>query len=59
MKDEPISRISSIEGEMTEITIAEYWEVSDRGKNFDYLPPERRKYLTVFFQWFQDENVLF
>ena len=52
MKEEPIERIASIEEEMLDITVAEYWEVSDRGKNFDYLPSERRAFLSVFFSWF-------
>ena len=35
------------------LTTAEYWEVSDRGINFDYLPDEQREQLPVFFSWFQ------
>ena len=27
-------------------------EVIDRGTNFDYLPPERKAQLAVFFSWF-------
>ena len=52
MKSEPLDRIESIEEEMLAITVAEYWEVSDRGKNFDYLAPKRRKHLETFFGWF-------
>jgi hypothetical protein len=54
MKEEPLERMMSIEEEMMEIKIAEYWEVSDRGKNFDYLSPDRRKHLETFFLWFQN-----
>jgi hypothetical protein len=29
-----------------------YWEVTDRGVNFAYLPPERRSRVGEFFAWF-------
>lgn len=30
---------------------AHYWEITDRGSNFSYLPPERRAKLPQFFAW--------
>jgi hypothetical protein len=30
---------------------AHYWEITDRGSNFSYLPPERRAKLAEFFGW--------
>ena len=29
-----------------------YWELTDRGVNFAYLPPERRARVAEFFEWF-------
>ena len=52
MKEEPLDRMLSIKEELFDIKIAEYWEVSDRGQNFDYLVPERRVHLEQFFSWF-------
>jgi len=40
---------------MENLESPEYWEVSDRGDNFDYLPPEQRACLSLFFAWFDSE----
>ena len=52
MKDELPERLDSIREELEAISQPDFWEVTDRGVNFDYLPPERRSKLTEFFGWF-------
>lgn len=52
MRHEPAHRLASIRAELEEIVDPEFWEVSDRGSNFDWLPPERRALLPTFFGWF-------
>ena len=52
MRAEPPERLQSIRRELVAITEPEYWEVSDRGINFDWIPPERRAHLDAFFAWF-------
>jgi len=52
MKGELPARLASIREELAGITSKEFWEVSDRGGNFDYLEPERRAVLPNFFGWF-------
>jgi hypothetical protein len=52
MKGELPARLASIREELAGITSKEFWEVSDRGGNFDYLDPERRAVLPNFFSWF-------
>ena len=52
MRFETPERLRSIRAELQEITEPEFWEVSDRGSNFDWLPPERRALLGAFFAWF-------
>ena len=54
MRDEVPSRLTSIREELGGITSKEFWEVSDRGVNFDYLDPARRETLAVFFGWFEE-----
>lgn len=49
MAGEPKDRLRSIRGELERVTDQEYWEVSDRGVNFEWLPPERRAQLPAFF----------
>ena len=38
--------------ELERVETQEYWEVSDRGINFEWLPPDRRATLETFFGWF-------
>lgn len=54
METEPRERLASIRDEILAVHSSEYWEISDRGENFDYLPPERKAWLEVFFSWFSD-----
>ncbi|MCK9462919.1 MAG: DUF2254 domain-containing protein [Proteobacteria bacterium] len=53
MRAELPSRLASIRGELAGITERDFWEISDRGVNFDYLEPGRRAALDVFFEWFR------
>jgi hypothetical protein len=52
MLGERPERLKSIRDELLSVTSEDYWEVIDRGRNFDYLPPERKKALSVFYGWF-------
>ncbi|QQR89419.1 MAG: DUF2254 domain-containing protein [Myxococcales bacterium] len=52
MSAEPAERMASIRDELLRTQSSEYWEISDRGINFDYLSPERRAKLEEFFSWF-------
>lgn len=54
MRDEQPARLASIRDEMLSVTTSEFWEVTDRGTNFDYIPPERKQRLVEFFLWFGD-----
>ncbi len=52
MKGELPERLASIQEELASIASQDFWEMSDRGVNFDYLEPERRAKLQEFFSWF-------
>lgn len=52
MRGEKPLRLESIRRELEAVEEPEYWEVSDRGINFEWLPPERRATLPEFFGWF-------
>jgi hypothetical protein len=54
MSKELPSRLASIKEELRQIRSKEFWEVIDRGANFDYLEPARREKLEEFFGWFDD-----
>jgi len=53
VKSERAERLRSIREELEKIESKDFWEVIDRGTNFDYLPPERKAALKTFFGWFQ------
>ncbi|HLU67778.1 MAG TPA: DUF2254 family protein [Kofleriaceae bacterium] len=54
MRDESAERLHSIRDELLAVQAKDFWEISDRGGNFDYLPPERKEMLRIFFGWFRD-----
>ena len=53
MAGEDPQRLASIRDELLRVESPEYWEIIDRGANFDYLPPERKAMLQRFFGWFE------
>jgi len=52
MAHEAPDRLRSIRDEMLSITSKDFWEVVDRGTNFDYLPDDRKAKLRQFFSEF-------
>jgi hypothetical protein len=52
MEHERPERLASIRDELLSIASKDFWEVIDRGANFDYMEPPRKEKLTVFFTWF-------
>jgi hypothetical protein len=52
MAHESPERLRSIRDEMLAITSKQFWEVVDRGTNFDYLDDERKARLREFFGGF-------
>lgn len=56
MSNELPQRLASIREELASIDTKEFWEINDRGVNFDYLEPSRRNVLNVFFGWFSNSD---
>jgi hypothetical protein len=54
MAEEKPERLRSIREELLSEVEPLYWELTDRGVNFGYLPPDRRAKLSEFFGWFGD-----
>lgn len=48
MANEPSERLQSFCEELGRATSPDFWEVIDRGSNFDYLPEPQRSYLPAF-----------
>ena len=54
MAREKPDRMISLRDELLAVRSARFWEVSDRGENFDYLTPERKQKMMDFFEWFDN-----
>ena len=52
MREERPERLRSIREELLRVESKDFWEVIDRGTNFDYVDPQRKAQLRVFFSWF-------
>jgi len=52
MATESTERLRSIRDELLSITAKDFWEVTDRGTNFDYVDEARKAHLRQFFGWF-------
>ena len=51
MEHEPPERLQSIRLELERVTSKDFWEIIDRGRNFEYMPPPQRACLATFFGW--------
>lgn len=52
MRNEPAERLRGIWQELAALRTREFWEVNDRGSNFDYLSDDQKLQLPLFFSWF-------
>lgn len=53
MTGEPVERLTQIRSELERVVSKDFWEIIDRGRNFEYLPPGQRARLDEFFGWFE------
>ncbi len=50
MKDEPPERVATLRHELERTTSKDFWEITDRGRNFEYMPPPQRACLAQYFE---------
>jgi hypothetical protein len=53
MAGEDHRRLRGMWHKLARLDDREFWEVNDRGVNFEYLPPEQKAMLSRFFAWFE------
>lgn len=51
MRAEPAERLRAIHAQLDSVESKEFWEIIDRGRNFEYMPAEQRAQLATFFSW--------
>jgi hypothetical protein len=52
MQNEPGERLLSIRRALEGVESKDFWEIIDRGRNFEYMPPAQRAHLAEFFSWY-------
>ncbi len=52
MRHEPAERLRSIRLALEGVSTKDFWEIIDRGRNFEYMPDAQRATLARFFSWF-------
>lgn len=60
MAHEPPIRLRAIRDELLAVESKDFWEIIDRGRNFEYVPEPQRKAMREYFAWFagiEDEPV--
>ena len=56
MREEPRERLLTIQNQLASVESKEFWEIIDRGRNFEYMPPAQRAHLATFFKWLDVET---
>jgi hypothetical protein len=51
MEHEPAERLASIRRALESVVSKDFWEIIDRGRNFEYMPPAQRACVARFFAW--------
>jgi hypothetical protein len=42
--------------ELERVTTKDFWEIIDRGRNFEFMPPEQKDGMRTFFDWMGASN---
>jgi hypothetical protein len=51
MEGEPAERLTAIRRALETVTSKDFWEITDRGRNFEFMPEKQRSRLSEFFAW--------
>jgi hypothetical protein len=51
MELEPKERLLVIRDELEQAKTKDFWEIIDRGRNFEYMPQKQRSCMPTFFEW--------
>jgi hypothetical protein len=53
MAAEPAARVRAIRSELERVETKDFWEINDRGRNFEFMPPPQKEAMGRFFTWFE------
>ena len=49
-------RLRAIREQLERVESKEFWEIIDRGRNFEYMPPRQKEPMERFFGWFAEKR---
>ncbi len=52
MAGEPPDRVRAIRSELERVETKDFWEIIDRGRNFEFMPAAQKAAMVRFFEWF-------
>ncbi len=55
MRAEPLERLKAIREQLERVESKDFWEIIDRGRNFEYMPPPQRARMATFFSWLPEQ----
>lgn len=53
MASEPAERMKAIREELERVETKDFWEIIDRGRNFEFMPKAQKAAMRRFFEWFK------
>jgi hypothetical protein len=53
MESDPPARLATIRKELESVKTKDFWEIIDRGRNFEFMPPKQKAAMRRFFSWFE------
>jgi hypothetical protein len=53
MEHDPPDRLQAIRDELERVETKDFWEIIDRGRNFEWMPPAQKEAMRRFFTWFE------
>jgi len=56
MESDPPERLEAIHAELENVKTKDFWEIIDRGRNFEFMPLEQKDAMRRFFAWFEGAN---
>jgi Predicted membrane protein (DUF2254) len=56
MENDPADRLTAIRQELEAVETKDFWEIIDRGRNFEFMPPAQKQAMRRFFDWFKGEE---
>lgn len=58
MRGEPEERLRKIGQQLEAVESKDFWEIIDRGRNFEYMPPAQREHVATFIGWLRNAEAL-